>query len=87
METLDAQDLTLFLAYQHVMGAGMKHLGNQIYKLGVSAGLDLKSVNCDIRVKEVIEATQNIKNKIDTQSNDHRIKNLVYSYLRKIGKV
>ena len=58
METLNTQDQTLFLAYRHVMEAGMKQLGNQIYKLGVSAGLDLKSANCDIRVEEVIEAKQ-----------------------------
>ena len=90
METLDTQNLTLLLAYQHVKSRRMKKLQNQIYRLGVSAGIDLESVDCDITVEEVIEANskaagKNCEEKIITQSVELQTKNLVYSYLRRNG--
>ena len=44
METLDNQDLTLLLAYKHVKSCGMKQLQNQIYRIGLSVGVDSESV-------------------------------------------
>jgi len=90
METLDTQDLTLLLAYQHVKSRRMKQLQNQIYKLGVSAGIDLESVDCDISVEEVIEANNKAagKNREEngvTQTVELQTKNLVYSYLKRNG--
>ena len=86
MEMLDTQDLTLFLTYQHVKHLQTKQLGNQIYKLGVSAGLDLEDVNCDFQLKEVI-ANTNIERKSDCQGFEQHTKELVYSYLKRNGYI
>ena len=83
MEALDEHDLSLFLAYQHVTSLGMKQMGNQIYKLGVSAGIDLKSVACNLHVEEVVEVYRNSQKKSVTQIDELQTKNLVYSYLRR----
>ena len=85
MDTLDAQDLTLFLTYQHVKSLRMKQLAKQIHKLGVSAGLNLEDVTCDLDLKEVIESNRNIERQSDTQDTDQHTKELVYSYLRTNG--
>ena len=61
MGMLDNQDLTLFLTYQYVKDLKMKQLGNQIYNLGVSAGLDLENVDCDLQLEEVIGVNRNIE--------------------------
>ena len=85
MKTLDAQDLTLFVVYQHVKSRGMKQLANHIHKLGVSAGLDLEDVSSDLRLEEVIKAHMNIDRKSDTQDIELHTKELVYCYLRRNG--
>jgi len=85
MESLDEQDLSLFLAYQHVTSLGMKQMGNQIYKLGVSAGIDLESVDCNLSVKEVFEVYRNSQKKSVTANVEQQTKNLIYSYLRRNG--
>ena len=85
MDTLDEQDLTLFLTYQHVKSLRMKQLANQIHKLGVSTGLDLEDVTCDLDLKEVIESNRNIERQSDIQDTDQHTKELVYSYLRRNG--
>ena len=85
---LDTQDLTLFLIYQHVKHLQMKQLGNQIYKLGVSVGLDLEDVNCDLQLEEVIGANRNIERKRQkrkSQDSEQHTKELVYSYLKRNG--
>ena len=85
MEMLDAQDLTLFGVYQHVKSLKMKQLANHIHKLGVSSGLDLEDVSCDLCLEEVMKANVNIDRKSDTQDTDQHTKELVYSYLRRNG--
>jgi len=85
MGMLDTQDLTLFLTYQYVKDLKMKQLGNQIYNLGVSAGLDLENVDCDLQLEEVIGVNRNIERKSDCQDSEQHTKKLVYSYLRRNG--
>ena len=85
METLDTQDLTLFGVYQHVKSLGMKQLSNHIHKLGVSAGLDLEDVSCDLRLEDVIKANVNTERRSDSQDIQQHTKELVYSYLRRNG--
>jgi len=85
METLDNQDLTLLLAYKHVKSCRMKQLQNQMFKLGVSAGIDLESVDCNICVEEVVQTTRSNEEKSVTQTVELQTKNLVYSYLRRNG--
>ena len=85
METLDNQDLTLLLAYKHVKSCGMKQLQNQMFKLGVSAGIDLESVDCNICVEEVVQASRRNEEKSVTQTVELQTKTLVYSYLRRQG--
>ena len=85
METLDNQDLTLLLAYKHVKSCGMKQLQNQMFKLGVSAGIDLESVDCNICVEEVVQTTRSNEEKSVTQTVELQTKTLVYSYLRRQG--
>jgi len=85
MENLDNQDLTLLLAYKHVKSCGMKQLQNQMFKLGVSAGIDLESVDCNICVEEVVQATRSNEEKSVTQTAELQTKNFVYSYLRRNG--
>ena len=85
MGMLDTQDLTLFLTYQYVKDLKMKQLGNQIYNLGVSAGLDLENVDYDLKLEEVIGVNRNIERKSDCQDSEQHTKKLVYSYLRRNG--
>ena len=90
MEKLDAQDLTLLLAYQHLKSRRMRQLQNQIYRLGVSAGIDLESVDCDLSVEEVIDANNKAAGKDKEEKSVIQIvelqtRNLVYSYLRRNG--
>ena len=83
MEQLDAQDLTLFLAYQHVKSLGMKNLTAQIFNLGVKVGLDLESVDCQTNVKDVVQNYSTFERKSENQTIDEFIHQLVYSYLNR----
>ena len=56
MTELDTQDMSLYLVYDHVRSRGMKQLSQQLYKLGVSAGIDLTEVRCPFKLKELFEA-------------------------------
>ena len=55
MAELDAHDLSLYLVYDHARSGGMKQLNQQLYKLGVSAGIDLTDVSCTFNINEVLE--------------------------------
>jgi len=57
----------------------MKQLGQQLSKLGVSAGLDLSDMSCEFDVKEVMEAFK-------TKKSDAILAGLVCDYLRKSGQ-
>ena len=83
MEQLDAQDLTLYLAYQHVKSLGLKNLKTQIFNLGVKAGLDLESVDCQTSVQDVVNKYNSSERKTETQVIDEHTNQLVYSYLNR----
>ena len=68
MEPLDAEDLTLHLAFQHVKSLGLKELRNQIFKFGLTVGLNLESVHCQTTVKDVVHTYKNIKTESETQT-------------------
>ena len=85
MEQLDAQDLTLFLAYQHVKSLGMKNLKTQIFNLGVKAGLDLESVDCQTSVQDVVKKNKSFERKLEIQEIDKHTHQLVYDYLSRAG--
>ena len=79
MASLDDQDLTLYLVYDHIIRMGMKQLGQHIFKLGISAGLDLTNVKCDFSIGEVVKAFE-LEWKNDTKD---LLDRLVCNYLRK----
>jgi len=83
MEQLDAQDLTLYLAYQHVKSLGLKNLKTQIFNLGVKAGLDLESVDCQTSVQDIVNKYKSFERKTETQAIDEHTNQLVYSYLNR----
>ena len=85
METLTTQNLTLLLVYQHVKNCKMKELQNQLFKLGVKAGIDLEGVDYNISVEEVIQANRDCQEKSVTQINDQQTTTLVYDYLQRKG--
>jgi len=83
VKSFDSQDLAFFLVYKHVRSLGMKQLGQQLSKLGVSAGLDLSDMSCEFDVKEVMEA---FKTKKSIGKSDAILAGLVCDYLRKSGQ-
>ena len=83
MELPDTEDLALMLTYKHVKSLGMKDLRNQIFKLGVKAGLDLESVDCQTSVQDVIQAYKSFESKSKIQPIDEQTNHLVYSYLNR----
>ena len=83
MEQLDAQDLTLFLAYQHVKCLGMKNLRTQIFNLGVKEGLDLESVDCQTSVQDVVHNYKSFERKSENQTIDEYTHQLVYEFFNR----
>ena len=82
MELPDTEDLALMLTYKHVKSLGMKDLRNQ-KPLGVKAGLDLESVDCQTSVQDVIQAYKSFESKSKIQPIDEQTNHLVYSYLNR----
>ena len=83
MEPLDAEDLTLHLAFQHVKSLGLKELRNQIFKFGLKAGLDLESVHCQTTVQDVVHTYNNIERESETQAINEYTNQMVYDYLNR----
>ena len=86
MTELDTQDMSLYLVYDHVRSRGMKQLSQQLYKLGVSAGIDLTEVSVGFNIKEVAdEGFQNADPNIKCAF-DEVLAGLVCKYLKKTGQ-
>ena len=52
---VDAHEMTLLLVYQHAKGKGMTQLCKRLHELGVSAGVDVTDMNCNIGLEEIVE--------------------------------
>ena len=86
MTELDTQDMSLYLVYDHVKSRGMKQLSQQLYKLGVSAGIDLTEVSVGFNFNEVAEEGFQNANPKREFAFDEVLAGLVCKYLKKTGQ-